>query len=101
MTMKNQFITLWTWIRQDFASNPWRVAGECYNWMVSVLTAIIFAATVPNPPLLLLYPLWLSGLIIMCFCARSRGSFGLFMGCISMAVIDIIGYVRLLVITFL
>ena len=98
--MKSKILELWQFLQRDWHSHPWRVAGECYNWFVSVVTAVIFAVTVPNVPLLFLYPLWLSGLIIMCFCARSRGSFGLLMGCLSMAIIDTIGYARLLYITY-
>ena len=99
--MKEKLKELLVFIKADWNSHPWRLAGECYNWFVSVVTAVIFAVTVPNVPLLMLYPLWLSGLIIMCFCARSRGSFGLLMGCLSMTVIDIIGYARLLYLTYL
>jgi len=99
--MKEKFTELAGFIKADWQSHPWRLTGECYNWFVSVVTAVIFAVTVPNVPLLMLYPLWLSGLIIMCFCARSRGSFGLLMGCVSMTVIDIIGYARLLYLTYL
>ena len=84
------------WIIDDFNSHPWRLLGECYNWTVSVIVAIIFAITVPFPPLAVLYPMWLSGLFIMIFCAYSRKSFGILMGCSSMAFIDSIGYIRLL-----
>ena len=94
--MRDQLRQLWAFIQRDFHEHPWRLAGECYNWLVSVVVAIIFAATVPNPPLIILYPIWLSGLFIIIACAKSRGSFGLLMGASSMALIDTIGYIRLL-----
>lgn len=90
---------LWAFIQRDFHSHPWRLMGECYNWFVSVLVAIIFAVTVPNPPLIILYPIWISGLFIVILCAKSRGSFGLLMGASSMAFIDTIGYIRLLMLS--
>ncbi|MGA1049786.1 MAG: hypothetical protein ACO3UU_17410 [Minisyncoccia bacterium] len=94
--MSKNFNELWDWIKRDFESHPWRLIGECYNWIISVIVAIIFAVTVPNPPLHILYPMWLSGLFIIIACAKSRGSFGLLMGASSMALIDTIGYIRLL-----
>ena len=84
------------WIKQDFHSNPWRLLGETYNWITSCVTAIWFAATVPNPPFLILYPIWLTGIAIMIACAHSRGSFGMTMLYSSLGCIDLVGFLRLL-----
>ena len=84
------------YVKRDWDDNPWRVAGEMYNWFTSVTSSAIFALTVPTPPFLLLYPLWLSGLIVMIFCARSRGSTGILAVCLSMLAMDSIGIIRLM-----
>jgi hypothetical protein len=94
--LKTKFAETLAWIKSDFRSHPWRLAGETYNWGASCVTAIWFAATVPNPPFLILYPLWLTGIAIMIACAYSRGSFGMTMLYSSMACIDLVGYLRLL-----
>jgi hypothetical protein len=85
------------YIKRDWASNPWRAAGETYNWCTSGISSAIFAATVPNPPFLMLYPLWLSGLVVMIFCAKSRGSTGMLALCCTMLAMDLIGFMRLLI----
>ena len=84
------------YIKKDWQHHPWRLLGECYNWFVSVLVAIVFAVTVPSPPLIWLYPTWISGLLVAILCAKSRGSFGVLMGASSMALIDTLGYIHLL-----
>jgi len=84
------------WIKLDYISNPIRLLGESYGCAVTILTATIFAFTVPIPPMYLLYPLWISAVFILFLCARSRGSFGLSLLNMSMLIIDTFGYTRLL-----
>jgi len=93
---KNYYREFIAYIKLDWHSHPWRLMGECYNWFVSVVVAVVFAVTVPTPPLIWLYPMWLTGLFITILCAKSRGSFGILMGASSMALIDTVGYIRLL-----
>lgn len=84
------------YILLDWQTNPWRVVGEIYGWIISGISSLVFAMTVPNPPFLLLYPLWLSGLFVMITCVKSRGSTGLLALYITLAVIDTVGFIRLL-----
>jgi hypothetical protein len=89
-----------SYVKQDWSSNPWRAAGEAYNYVTSAVSSAVFAATVPNPPFMLLYPLWMSGLIVMIFCAISRGSTGILALCITMLAMDSTGFLRLLLATW-
>jgi hypothetical protein len=84
------------YILEDWTSNPWRLAGETYNAVTALATAVIFATMAPHVPYGVTYPLWLSGTAIMIFCGISRGSFGIVSMSIVMTIIDTVGYARYL-----
>jgi len=46
------------WIRDDWRSHPFRFMVEIVAWAISIGCSITMALTVPNPPLLILYPIW-------------------------------------------
>jgi len=52
------------WIKDDWASNRIRFIIEITAWAASIGCAITMAVTVPNPPLLILYPIWIAGCAI-------------------------------------
>jgi hypothetical protein len=54
------------------------------------------ALTVPNPPLLLLYPVWITGCALYAWAAFSRRSFGMLANYMLLVTIDFIGLVRML-----
>lgn len=85
-------------VKEDWASNPWRFVGETWNAISALLCAAIMAWAAPdvNKVLMVTYPLWLSGTIINVFCSRSRGSFGTFAMAVSMTIIDLWGFFNLL-----
>lgn len=84
------------YVSEDWRSNPWRLAGETYNAVTALATAVIFATMVPHVPYGITYPLWLSGTVIMIFCGVSRGSVGIVSMSVILTVIDTVGYVRFL-----
>ena len=84
------------YIRQDWASHPWRFVAETYNAFTALATAIIFALMAPNVPYNVTYPLWLSGTFLMIFCGISRNSTGIVIMSVLMTVIDTFGYARFL-----
>ena len=45
------------WIRNDWNSNKFRFGVEFVAWAISIGCAIVMAITVPNPPLMVLYPI--------------------------------------------
>jgi len=54
------------------------------------------AATVPNPPLLVLYPVWITGCALYAWAAYTRKSFGMLANYILLTAIDTIGLFRML-----
>jgi hypothetical protein len=99
--MANLWVIFKDYIRQDWNSSPTRVMLELYGWFITTCSSLTFAFTVPHPPFMLLYPAWLSALLALTYCALSRGSTGMVALNVSMIVIDLIGYGRLLAQRFL
>jgi hypothetical protein len=92
----NQTQNIKEWVKADWEANPWRLAAETWNWISCLIAATIFALTAPDVPFMITYPIWLSGTILNIFCAYSRNSFGTLMMAISMTIIDVYGFVRLI-----
>jgi hypothetical protein len=84
------------WIRDDWRSNPTRFVLELLAWAISVGCSITMAVTVPNPPLLLLYPVWISGCAIYAYAAYTRKSFGMLANYLLLTSIDTFGLIRML-----
>ena len=84
------------WIRQDYKSHRLRFCLEVLAWAISIGCSITMAVTVPNPPLLALYPVWITGCAIYAWCAYSRRSFGMLANYILLTTIDTIGLIRML-----
>jgi len=85
------------WIREDYTSHRVRFLLEVIAWAISVGCAITMATTVPNPPLLVLYPIWITGCAIYAWCAYSRRSFGMLANYILLVSIDTVGLIRMIV----
>jgi hypothetical protein len=85
------------WIKDDWNSNPFRFAIELLAWAISIGCSITMAVTVPNPPLLLLYPVWISGCALYAWAAFTRKSFGMLANYILLTAIDTFGLIRMLV----
>ena len=84
------------WIRYDFKSHPFRFFVELLAWAISIGCAITMAMTVPNPPLLFLYPVWITSCALYAWAAFSRQSFGMLVNYLLLTVIDTIGLMRML-----
>jgi cellulose synthase/poly-beta-1,6-N-acetylglucosamine synthase-like glycosyltransferase len=85
------------WIRDDWNSNPFRFCLELLAWAISIGCAIAMAVTVPNPPLIILYPIWIAGCAIYAWAAYTRKSFGMLANYILLTMIDMVGLVRMVV----
>jgi hypothetical protein len=94
--MMDLFKPTFDWIRDDFKSNRIRFAVELLAWAVSIGCSITMALTVPNPPLLVLYPIWISGCAMYAWAAYTRKSFGMLANYILLTTIDTLGLVRML-----
>lgn len=88
---------VFNWIREDYKSNRIRFCLESLAWAISIGCSITMALTVPTPPLLYLYPVWITGCAIYAGCAYSRRSFGMLANYILLTTIDTIGLIRMLV----
>ena len=85
------------WIRDDWTSNKFRFIVELLAWAVSIGCSITMALTVPNPPLLALYPIWISGCAMYAWAAYTRKSFGMLANYILLTAIDTFGLIRMIV----
>jgi len=84
------------WIRDDWKSNRIRFLVELVAWAISIGCSITMALTVPNPPLLILYPIWIAGCAMYAWAAYTRKSFGMLANYILLTTIDTVGLVRML-----
>ena len=84
------------WIKSDYKSHRIRFCFEVLAWAISIGCSITMALTVPTPPLIILYPIWIVGCAIYAGCAHSRGSFGMLANYLLLTTIDTIGLVRML-----
>ena len=85
------------WIKSDFRSYPVRFCIEFLAWCLSIACSITMALTVPNPPLVTLYPIWISGCAMYAWAAWSRKSFGMLANYVLLTTIDSIGLIRMIV----
>lgn len=94
--MPQGLLNIFSWIKDDFNSHPFRFAVELFAWSISIGCSLTMAATVPNPPLLVLYPIWISGCAMYAWASYTRKSFGMLANYILLVTIDIIGLLRML-----
>jgi hypothetical protein len=84
------------WIKDDFKSHRIRFIIELLAWFISIGCSLTMAITVPNPPLLALYPVWISGCALYAWAAWTRRSFGMLANYLLLTSIDTVGLVRML-----
>ena len=94
--MNEVFLTTLKWIKDDYRTYPFRFAIELFAWAISIGCSITMAITVPNPPLLFLYPVWISGCALYAWAAYSRKSFGMLVNYLLLVSIDCVGLIRML-----
>ena len=87
---------IFNWIYDDFKSHSFRFCVELLAWAISIGCAIAMAATVPNPPLLILYPIWITGCALYAWAAFTRKSFSMLANYLLLISIDSIGLMRML-----
>ena len=85
------------WIWDDWRSHPLRFCVELLAWAISIGCSITMAVTVPSPPLLVLYPIWISGCAMYAWAAWTRKSFGMLANYILLTTIDSIGLARMII----
>jgi len=83
------------WIKDDWNSNKFRFVIELFAWAISVGCSITMAITVPNPPFMVMYPIWITGCCMYAWAAYTRKSFGMLANYLLLTTIDTIGLLRM------
>jgi hypothetical protein len=83
------------YIREDWEENPVRCVLEILAWFLSIGCAFTMMLTVPNPPFLILYPLFIIQCVIFAWAARTRGSVGMLANYVLLVTIDSIALVKM------
>jgi len=94
--MNNPFSSTIEWIQNDWNSNKFRFMVEVLAWAISIGCSIIMALTVPNPPLMALYPVWIVGCSLYAWASWTRKSFGMLANYLLLTSIDTVGLIRML-----
>jgi len=94
--MNDLFYNVFDWIRDDWKSNKLRFIVELLAWAISIGCSVTMALTVPNPPLLILYPIWILGCALYLWAAYTRKSFGMVANYFLLVSIDTLGLIRML-----
>ena len=84
------------WIKEDWSSNPIRCILEILAWMMSIGCSVTMMLTIPNPPFIILYPLFITQCAIFCWAAWTRKSSGMVANYLLLVSIDSIALGRLL-----
>jgi hypothetical protein len=84
------------WIKDDYSSHRFRFFVELLAWAISIGCSLTMAITVPNPPLIFMYPVWITGCALYAWAAYTRRSFGMLANYILLTTIDSIGLIRML-----
>ena len=94
--MNNIIHSILTYAKTDFHAHPARFVLEMLAWVTSITCSIIMALTIPHPPFLLLYPMFISQCIVFGWAAWTRKSFGMLGNYTLMVSIDCVALVRLI-----
>ena len=94
--MNDIFLNTFKWIKDDYINYPLRFIIELLAWGISIGCSITMAVTVPNPPLLALYPVWITGCALYAWAAYTRKSFGMLVNYLLLVAIDMFGLIRML-----
>lgn len=94
--MNDILLNTFSWIKDDFKSNRIRFCVELLAWAISVGCSITMALTVPNPPLLAMYPVWIAGCALYAWASWTRKSFGMLANYLLLTSIDTVGLIRMI-----
>lgn len=84
------------WIKEDWRSNPLRCFLEILAWFLSIGCAVTMMLTVPTPPFLILYPLFILQCAIFAWAAWTRKSLGMLANYMLLVTIDSVALFRMM-----
>lgn len=88
---------IYNWAKQDFKEWPLRFFLEIAAWAMSIGCSVTMAFTVPTPPFLILYPLFIMQCAIFGWAAWTRRSTGMVANYVLLVTIDSIALGRLII----
>jgi len=94
--LSTTLVEIYQWARRDYSEWPARFILEISAWVLSIGCAVTMAVTVPNPPFLVLYPLFMLQCSIFAWAAWTRRSTGMLANYLLLVTIDSVGLARLL-----
>jgi hypothetical protein len=86
-----------TWIKEDWRSNPLRCFLEIFAWLLSIGCSFTMMLTVPTPPFLILYPLFITQCVIFAWAAWTRKSLGMLANYALLVSIDSVALFRMII----
>ena len=89
----------YNWAKRDFHDWPLRFVLEISAWFMSIGCAIAMAATLPTPPFLILYPIFITQCLIFGWSAWTRRSTGMVANYLLLVTIDAVGLIRLVMLS--
>jgi len=93
--MQKLLSSIGNYVRDDWRENPVRCVLEVVAWFLSIGCAVAMMLTVPNPPFLILYPLFITQCAIFAWAARTRGSVGMLANYMLLVTIDSVALVKM------
>ncbi len=94
--MKSLLLSVGDYIREDWQENPLRCVLEILAWFMSIGCAVAMGLTLPNPPFLILYPIFILQCAIFAWACKTRGSTGMLANYLLLVTIDTIALIRLI-----
>jgi hypothetical protein len=79
----------------DFKDNPPRFTLEILAWLTSIICSVTMALTIPHPPFMILYPMFISQCCVFGWSAWTRKSFGMVGNYVLLVSIDSVALTRL------
>ena len=95
--MNELIFNIVAWIKEDWKSNPLRCFLEIMAWFMSIGCSVTMMLTVPTPPFLILYPLFITQCAIFGWAAWTRKSLGMLSNYLLLVTIDSIALIRMVV----
>ncbi len=95
--MNEILLSTLAWIKEDWKSNPFRCFLEIVAWFLSITCSFVMMLTVPTPPFLILYPLFIIQCAIFAWAAWSRQSSGMLANYLLLVTIDTIALMRMII----
>jgi len=93
--MNDLLVSVFDWIKEDYKSNKVRCVLEILAWFLSIGCSFTMMLTVPNPPFLILYPLFITQCCIFAWAAWTRKSLGMLANYMLLVSIDSVALVRM------